>query len=238
MANGKTASSPRPHSTTRMQRCRAGGPRSLPARGRLVPDGCGVMVVDDAGTGRSQSAGGAVPDPRAWDHIPPCGSDDLAVSVRWERAGVGLAGQIIAENVSGRTCRLSHKPWVIPLGTDGRELPVEAIITAELRLDPVILGPGGRAAAPVGWAGWCGDAASGVVRVKGSCGSIGSAPRPSSRLRDPANRTAPTPGSRRTFRRLGLTPWTDHACRRAPATRLGDRCRIPADRPRFRVALS
>jgi uncharacterized protein DUF4232 len=129
------------------------------------------MVVDDAGTGRSQSAGGAVPDPRAWDHIPECGSDDLAVSVRWERAGVGLEGQIIVENVSGRTCRLSHKPWVIPLGTDGRELPVEAIITADARLRPVILAPGGRAAAPVGWAGWCGDAASGVVRVNWGSGS-------------------------------------------------------------------
>lgn len=127
--------------------------------------------MDDTGTGRSQAAAGAFPGPREWDHIPECGSDDLAVLVRWERARVGLAGQIIAENVSGRTCRLSHKPWVIPLGTDGRELPVEAIITAELRLRPVILDLGERAAAPVGWAGWCGDAASGVVRVNWGSGS-------------------------------------------------------------------
>ena len=127
--------------------------------------------MDDAGTGRSQSAGGAVPDPRAWDHIPPCGSDDLAVSVRWERAGVGLEGQIIVENVGGRTCRLSEKPGVVPLGADGRELTVEVLITMELRDGPVILAPGGRAAAPVGWAGWCGDPASGVVRVNWFSGS-------------------------------------------------------------------
>jgi hypothetical protein len=39
------------------------------------------------------------------------------------------------------------------LGTDGRELPVEVFLTADARLDPVILAPGGRAAALVGWAG-------------------------------------------------------------------------------------
>jgi hypothetical protein len=191
-----------------------------------------VMVVDDAGTGRSQSAGGAVPDPRAWDHIPPCGSDDLAVSVRWERAGVGLEGQIIVENVSGRTCRLSHKPWVVPLGMAGEQLPVGAIITADARLRPVILAPGGRAAAPVGWAGWCGDAASGVVRVNWVSGSA------VVEVEGPANRTAPTLGSRRTFRRLGSTPWTDRLCRRAPTTRLGNGHRIPSDHLRVGVALS
>lgn len=172
------------------------------------------MVVDDAGAGRSQAAGGAVPDPRAWDHIPPCGSDDLAVSVRWERAGVGLEGQIIVGNVSGRTCRLSHKPWVVPLGMAGEQLPVEASITADARPRPGILAPGG------GWLHPSGGPAGAVMRRLGSCESIGSAAWPSSRLRGPANRTAPTPGSRRPFRRLGSTPWTDRLCRRAPTTRL------------------
>jgi hypothetical protein len=129
------------------------------------------MAVDDTGTGRPRAAAGAFPDPRAWDHIPPCGSDDLAVSVRWKRAGVGLEGQIVVENVSDHPCRLGHKPWLVPLGTGGEQLPVEVIITAELRLPPVILAPGGRAAAPVGWAGWCGDAASRVVRVHWGSGS-------------------------------------------------------------------
>ena len=91
--------------------------------------------------------------------------------MRWKRSGIGLAGQIMVKNVSGHTCRLGHKPWVVPLGIDGDQLPVEAIITLELRLRPVILDPGGRAAAPIGWAGWCGDAASGVVRVNWGSGS-------------------------------------------------------------------
>jgi Protein of unknown function (DUF4232) len=82
-----------------------------------------------------------------------------------------MAGQIVVENVSDRACRLIDKPAVIPLGTDGRELPVETVITVEARLQPVILQPGGRAAAPVEWAGWCGDAVSGAVRVSWFSGS-------------------------------------------------------------------
>ena len=122
--------------------------------------------MDEALTAQGHPvSGGAVPGPRAWDHIPPCGSDDLAVSVRWERAGVGLVGQILVENIGGRTCRLSDKPWVVPLGADGKQLPVEA------RDQPVIVAPGERAAAPVEWAGWCGDPASGVARVNWFSGS-------------------------------------------------------------------
>jgi hypothetical protein len=216
MASGTTASSRRPRSSQEPT-LSVPGPyaASCPWRcfGRAwhaqVLTAVGGDLVDDTGTGLPHSAGGAVPDPRAWDHIPPCGSDDLAVSVRWERAGVGLAGQILVENVGGRTCRLSEKPWVVPLGADGRELPVEVFLTADARLRPVILAPGERAAAPSG------GLAGAAIRRPGSRGSIGSAARPLSRLRDPANRTAPTPGSRRTFRRLGSTPWTDRPARRA-----------------------
>jgi hypothetical protein len=166
----------------------------MPWRGRLMSsEGCEVvMAADDAGTGRSQAAGGAVPDPPAWETSRRVGP----MTWRYRYGGNAAAGQIMVENLSGRTCRLNHQPWVMPLGTDGHQLPVEAVNTMELRLRPVILAPGGTAA-PVGWAGWYGDAASGVVR------SIGSAARPLSRSRDPANRTAPTPGSRRPCERPG-----------------------------------
>src|SRR2546423_5619047 len=58
--------------------------------------------------------------------VPPCGSGDLAVSVRWLRAvGGGLRGEVVAENVSGRVCRLGRKPGLQPLGLDGRPLGVD-----------------------------------------------------------------------------------------------------------------
>ena len=58
------------------------------------------------------------------DAVSLCGSDDLAVVVSWEHDGTALSGQVIAENVSGRACRLRHKPGVTPLQSDGtpREL--------------------------------------------------------------------------------------------------------------------
>src|SRR6266699_2838150 len=78
------------------------------------------------------------------------------LGARFRTRGRGItsrrAGPMIWENVSGRTCRLSHKPWVVPLGADGRELPVVALTTMEFRIGPVILAPVARAAAPVGWA--------------------------------------------------------------------------------------
>ena len=41
------------------------------------------------------------------DAVPPCGPDDLTVVVKWERDGAGLRGQVMAENVGGRACRLA-----------------------------------------------------------------------------------------------------------------------------------
>jgi hypothetical protein len=99
--------------------------------------------------------------------IPPCGSDDLAVSVRWTRAvGGGLRGEVVAENVSGRACRLGNKPALRPLGLDGQPLGVDQAITLELRLPPfVILQPGRRASASISWSGWSGRPASGRIIV-------------------------------------------------------------------------
>ena len=107
---------------------------------------------------------------RGWEEeeaIPPCGSDDLAVSVRWIRtAGGGLQGEVVAENVSGQPCRLGNKPALRPLGVDGQPLGVDQAITLELRIPPfVILQPGQRASAPISWSGWRGRPASGRIIV-------------------------------------------------------------------------
>lgn len=100
--------------------------------------------------------------------LPVCGARDLAVTVRWERErdGVGLQGNVIAENVGARACRLPGKPWVQPLGLDGEPLPAVALSTADGRTpDYVVVEPGARAAAPVGWSQWCGAPAAGRARV-------------------------------------------------------------------------
>jgi Protein of unknown function (DUF4232) len=103
---------------------------------------------------------------------PPCGSDDLAVEVRWSRDGTGLRGQVVATNVGDRACRLANKPTVTPLRPDGSSLPVTTVITLEW-VSPgyVILHPGQRAAAPLRWASWCGQQASGRARVEWGEGS-------------------------------------------------------------------
>lgn len=106
------------------------------------------------------------------DAVPLCGSDDLAVVVSWEHDGTALSGQVIAENVSGRACRLRHKPGVTPLQSDGTPLPVITIVGMEGR-DPdyVILQPGQRAVARVYWRSWCGQQASDRARVDWPGGS-------------------------------------------------------------------
>lgn len=109
---------------------------------------------------------------RADAAVPQCGSDDLAVVVNWERDGTGLRGQVIAENVGGRACKLEGKPGVTPLHPDGSPLPVATGITLEL-VEPgyVILQPCERAAAPVWWPSCCGHQASDRARVDWPGGS-------------------------------------------------------------------
>lgn len=94
------------------------------------------------------------------------------MTVRWEADGDRLRGQVLAENTSGRACRLPGKPAVRPLGTDGRPLPVETVITAELMVPGyVVLEPGQRAAAAVTWGGWNGASASPRAQVTWAGGS-------------------------------------------------------------------
>jgi len=113
-----------------------------------------------------------MPARRRDDAVPPCGSDDLAVVVHWEPDGTGLRGQVIAENVSGQICQLANKPTVTPLQPDGSPLPVETIVTMEMRSPGYVnLQPGQRAAAPVSWGSWCGQQASDQARVEWPGGS-------------------------------------------------------------------
>ena len=106
------------------------------------------------------------------DAVPPCGPDDLAVEVNWARDGTGLRGQVTAENVSSRPCRLAGKPEVTPLRSDGSPLPARTVTTREWRSPGyVIVRPGERAAAGLAWPSWCGQQASGQVRVDWPGGS-------------------------------------------------------------------
>jgi hypothetical protein len=113
---------------------------------------------------------GLVPDGQG--DVPLCGSDDLAMVVSWEHDGPALNGQVIAENISDRACRLAGKPGVTLLQPDGAPLPVKTTITLEMNVPwYVILQPGQRAAAPVHWSSWCGQQASDRARVDWPGGS-------------------------------------------------------------------
>ncbi len=97
------------------------------------------------------------------------------MTVLWERRedGHGLRGQVIAENVGGRACRLPGKPTVTPLEPDGQPLDVWNVVTLEFRSPGYVdLQPGDRAAARVSWSSWCGRPASDRARIEWDGGSV------------------------------------------------------------------
>lgn len=100
--------------------------------------------------------------------LPYCDDDEVEVSLEWEMDGYGaLGGRIVLRNTGHRVCRVGGKPVATPLDAHGHPLPVQSVQTMELRMPTwVVLRPGARAAAGVSWNGWCGDAASGRVRVR------------------------------------------------------------------------
>lgn len=91
------------------------------------------------------------------DAVPPCTGADVVVRVVWERAGRGLRGEVVVRNVGDHACRLGGKPAVSPLAADGTRLATQTAVTLELRGSGyVVVQPGQRARAAVGWSNWCG----------------------------------------------------------------------------------
>ena len=93
--------------------------------------------------------------------------DDVTFALTWSEEDGALKGVLEARNVGGRRVRLSGKPQLSPLDADGQPLDAPTIISAELRMpDYAELDPGEAARSNVGWGGWDGPAAGGIVRVE------------------------------------------------------------------------
>ena len=120
---------------------------------------------------------------------PEARSDDVAFALTWQDEGGALKGVLEARNVGKGRVRLSGKPRLTPLDVEGNPLEADTIITLELKMPShVELEPGESATSSVGWAGWDGPAAGGVVLVEWSGGR---AEVPASGPRQPAA-TGPT----------------------------------------------
>ena len=100
--------------------------------------------------------------------IPYCSADDVDVALEWQMDDHGgLRGRVLITNTGTRACRVGGKPGLSPLGMNGDALPAQHIVSTELRMPSwALLAPGQQAAAGVSWSGWCGDPASGRVRVR------------------------------------------------------------------------
>jgi hypothetical protein len=93
--------------------------------------------------------------------------EDVTFALTWLAEDGALSGVLEARNVSRRRVRLSGKPGLTPLDADGQPLDAMAIVTLEMRMPGYVeLDPGESARSKIGWAGWDGPAASGIVRVE------------------------------------------------------------------------
>jgi hypothetical protein len=98
--------------------------------------------------------------------VPEARPGEVELTLWWRAKAGRLVGHLEARNVCGHRVRLSSKPVVTPVGSDGKPLDAHTVVTAELRMPGYVeLAPGERARAFVGWGGWDGPPASGTVII-------------------------------------------------------------------------
>jgi hypothetical protein len=93
--------------------------------------------------------------------------EDVTFALTWSAEDGALKGVLEARNVGQHRVRLSGKPRLSPLDADGQPLDAVAIATLEMRMPSYVeLDPGESARSNIGWAGWDGPPAGGVIRVE------------------------------------------------------------------------
>jgi len=100
--------------------------------------------------------------------VPEATAHQLVLLLEWRAVVDGsMDGELVVVNDAEQPVRVSGKPRLVAIGLDGRDLGVDMVVTAELRIpDFVVLGPGERARALVSWAGWNGPPCSGRFRIE------------------------------------------------------------------------
>jgi len=99
--------------------------------------------------------------------VPEATAAQLVLFLEWQAVADGsLEGELDVVNDTEQPVRVSSRPMLVALGADGRDLGVDMVVTAELRIpDFVVLGPGERARSLVSWGGWNGPPCSGRFRI-------------------------------------------------------------------------
>src|SRR4051794_33879473 len=100
--------------------------------------------------------------------VPEATAAQLVLFLEWRAVADGsLEGELVVINDAEQPVRVSGRPMLVALGVDGRDLGVDMVITAELRIpDFVVLGAGERARALLSWGGWNGPPCSGRYRIE------------------------------------------------------------------------
>ncbi|ADB35577.1 hypothetical protein Kfla_6582 [Kribbella flavida DSM 17836] len=99
--------------------------------------------------------------------VPEAAPGEVTFTLAWENTDDGLRGMLEAVNVSDHPVRLTGKPGVTPVGTDGIKLDTTTIVSLEALIPGyVVLEPGERATSPVYWSAWSGPNAGDTVIVE------------------------------------------------------------------------